>query len=90
MLRQRHQGSASPVPCSKESVSCLDLEQALAIAAYVVLRHGGVYAPLFDRLEKEIEAVRRRQSHLERARRTLRSMSIEVREAEKKSGDVIM
>ena len=35
------------------------LEHALVLAAYIVLRHGSVYAPYIDRLEKELEAARR-------------------------------
>src|SRR5262249_40489409 len=35
------------------------LERALALAAYIVLRHGLVYAPYIDRLERELEVARR-------------------------------
>ena len=35
------------------------LEHALVLAAYIVLRHGSVYAPYVDRLEKELDAARR-------------------------------
>ncbi|AHB48163.1 hypothetical protein W911_06850 [Hyphomicrobium nitrativorans NL23] len=35
------------------------LEQALAFVAQIVLRHGEVYAPILDRLEREVEAARR-------------------------------
>ena len=35
------------------------LEQALAFMAQIVLRHGEVYAPILDRLEREVEAARR-------------------------------
>jgi hypothetical protein len=44
------------------------LERALAIAAYVVARHGDVYAPIFERLERELEEVRRRRAAADRAR----------------------
>ena len=36
------------------------LEHALVLAAYIVLRHGATYAPYVDRLEKELEAARRK------------------------------
>lgn len=49
-----------------------DLEGALALIAYIVLRHGDAYAPLLFRLEREMEDVRRRQSHQERARQILK------------------
>jgi hypothetical protein len=42
-----------------EYVSLERLERALAVVAYVVLRHGAVYAPILERLEREVEAARR-------------------------------
>ena len=50
------------------------LEQAVVKMAYIVLRHGEVYAPLFDRLEAELEASRRPQTPTERARRALETL----------------
>ncbi len=50
-----------------------DLERALAVVAYIVLRHGEAYAPLLDRLETELEEARRRTSHRDRAQRILAS-----------------
>ena len=46
------------------------LEHAIVLAAYIVLRHGTVYAPYIDRLEKELEAARR-SDPTEHARRIL-------------------
>ena len=46
------------------------LERALALAAYIVLKHGPVYAPYLDRLESELEAARR-TDEVERANRIL-------------------
>jgi hypothetical protein len=46
------------------------LERALALAAYIVLRHGSVYAPYVDRLEKELE-VARRNDPIKHAKRIL-------------------
>ena len=40
------------------------------LAAYIVLRHGLVYAPYVDRLEKELEAARRNDP-TEHAKRVL-------------------
>lgn len=48
---------AALVP-SEASACVARLERALVLAAYVVLRHGDVYAPYLDRLEKELEAAR--------------------------------
>ena len=46
------------------------LERALAIVAYVVVQHGKVYAPILERLEREVEAARRDDPVL-RARKLL-------------------
>lgn len=55
-----------------------ETERALAVMAFVVLRHGEAYAPLLDRLEREVEEERRKASHSDRARRILASMSIDA------------
>lgn len=43
------------------------LEQCLAVAAYIVVRHGDAYAPTFARLEKEVESCRNRNGNRDRA-----------------------
>jgi hypothetical protein len=50
------------------------IERALVLAAYIVVRHGPVYAPLLERLEKELEAARRNDP-TERAKRILKAYS---------------
>jgi len=52
------------------------LERALALAAYIVLRHGVVYAAYIDRLERELE-VARRSSPIYRAKRILEIYTLE-------------
>ena len=47
------------------------IERALVLAAYVVVKHGPVYAPLLDRLETELQAARRNDP-TELARRILK------------------
>lgn len=47
------------------------IERALAYSAYIVTRYGAVYAPLFERLERELADFRRRAEPVERARRYL-------------------
>lgn len=47
-----------------------ELEEALAVASYVVLKYGDRYAPYLDRIEREIEAIRP-TSAADRARRAL-------------------
>jgi len=41
-----------------------ELEQALATTARVIERYGDAYWPLFDRLERELEARRTRRARL--------------------------
>lgn len=48
------------------------LEKQLAVMAYIVLRHGDVYAPLMERIEAEIEEARKKGSARERARQILK------------------
>jgi hypothetical protein len=52
------------------------LERALVLAAYIVLRHGPVYAPYIDRLERELE-VARRNDPTERAKRILATYAVD-------------
>lgn len=52
------------------------LEHALALAAYIVLRHGSAYAAYIDRLETEIDAARRNDP-TERAKRILNTYTVE-------------
>lgn len=65
----------------RDAATPLDLETALAVAAYIVLRHGDAYLPVLDRLEREVEEQRRRSSHRDRAQRILKSLTVEVRHA---------
>jgi len=53
-------------------VSLERLERALAKAALVVVMYGEVFAPILERLEREVEAVRRNDP-VDRARRILES-----------------
>lgn len=59
---------ASP---AREAPSLAELEEALTGLAYIVLRHGEVYAPLMERLEREVEEAKRRAPSAVRARRIL-------------------
>jgi coproporphyrinogen III oxidase-like Fe-S oxidoreductase len=51
------------------------LERALVLAAYIVLRHGPIYAPYIDRLERELEAARQNDP-TERAKRILATYAV--------------
>jgi len=46
---------------SDEPVTIEEIEKALAVAAYLVVRYGPVYAPLVDRLERELEDAKRNE-----------------------------
>lgn len=52
------------------------LERALVLVAYIVLRHGPVYAPYIDRLETELKAARQ-NNPTERAKRILETYAAE-------------
>jgi hypothetical protein len=52
------------------------LERALALAAYIVLRHGPIYAPYIDRLERELQNARKNDP-TERAKRILQTYTVE-------------
>lgn len=49
------------------------LEKRLAMMAYIVLRHGEVYAPLTEWIEAEIEEVRAKGSVRDRAQQILKN-----------------
>ena len=52
------------------------LQRALTLAAYIVLRHGPIYAPYIDRLEGELENARKNDP-TERAKRILQTYTVE-------------
>lgn len=49
-----------------------ELELALAKLAYIVLKHGKQYAPIMDRIERELEEARK-SDPTERAKRILQN-----------------
>lgn len=58
-----------------ESVTVERLERALAVCAYLVVLDGPVLAPIFNRLERELEAMRENEDTVARAKRLLESYS---------------
>lgn len=54
--------------------SIAKLERCLAVAAYLVVRHGDAYASTFERLEREVEQTRRRLGNRERAQLLLAAL----------------
>lgn len=54
--------------------SLAEIDEALTLAAFIVLRHGEAYAPIMERLEREIDEARRRAPSTDRARRILAAL----------------
>jgi hypothetical protein len=52
------------------------LERALAVCAYLVRRDGPVVAPIFERLERELVALRAQQDTVARAKKMLESYGV--------------
>lgn len=53
------------------TVSLAELEHALAVAAYIVVRHGDAYVPTFERLEREVAEAQTKSSNRSRAQQVL-------------------
>jgi hypothetical protein len=62
-----------PTATEHEPVTIERLERALAFCAYCVVRDGPVVVPLFERLERELAAMRQTQDTMGRAKRLLES-----------------
>lgn len=56
---------------STQPITEARVRRALVAAAYTVTTHGQAYAPIFERLEREMEMMERRQDPLSRAQRVL-------------------
>jgi len=54
-----------------QAVTLERLERALAVICYAILQDGAVYAPILERLEREIAALRARDDVVARARRNV-------------------
>lgn len=54
------------------------LEHRLAVMAYIVLRHGDVYAPLMEWIEQEIDTIRAKRSVRDRAQQILKNSMVAV------------
>ncbi|MGY4259726.1 hypothetical protein ACVI1L_006794 [Bradyrhizobium sp. USDA 4516] len=55
------------------------LLDAIALVSEVIILHGEKYAPLLDRLEQELEAIKRYEDPVSRARRYLEQHASERR-----------
>lgn len=65
------------MPAGGDDISLERLERALVAMAYIVVRHGPAYAPILDRLEREVEDRRRRDEPVSRARRLLAAYTVD-------------
>jgi hypothetical protein len=61
----------NPEKTSNEPVTLERLELALATISYAILLDGPVYAPVLERLEREIAAMRANEDVVSRARQYL-------------------
>lgn len=66
----------------KPGPTIAEIENALRVVAYGVVRHGDAYVPLLERLERELEAAHKAVSHRDRAAAILSSLTREVRNAQ--------
>jgi hypothetical protein len=57
-----------------EAVTVERLERGLAVLAYLISRDGPVCAPLYEKLERELEALRNSEDTVSRAKRLLESL----------------
>jgi hypothetical protein len=60
----------------EESVTLDRLERGLALAAYLVVLDGPVLAPIFEKLERELEIMRGNQDAVGRAKLLLESYRV--------------
>jgi len=64
-----------------EPVTIERVERGLALCAYLVMRDGPVCAPLFERLERELAAMRQTQDTVSRAKRLLENLGCRLLDA---------
>lgn len=60
-------------PAMDDGVTIERIERALALLAYLIERDGPVYAPIFERLERELASLHARDDTVARAKRLLES-----------------
>jgi hypothetical protein len=58
-----------------EPVTIERLERGLALLAYMMSLDGAVYAPLFEKLERELDMMRANENTVVRAKRLLETFS---------------
>jgi hypothetical protein len=59
-----------------EPVTVEELEHALVLLAHIMAMDGDVYAPIFERLDRELYAARQRRDTMARAREIAQAYTI--------------
>lgn len=72
---EEHLSGCFPRP--GEPIEERHLEAALDYVAHVMLTQGEVYAPVYDRIEAELEMMRKRRSPVDRARLRLAAQTLD-------------
>lgn len=72
-------GDIIPFKARDSELTEARLERALMAVAWLITRHGAVYAPIFERLEQELIAMRRSSNPIDRARQYLAANTIEIK-----------
>lgn len=67
-MAQRHKAHAA---AEESPLSVERVEQGLLLLAHIIERDGIVYAPIYEKLERELESLKREESAMERARQRL-------------------
>lgn len=76
-VAQRPAGPSEFLPAPGQPIEEHHLVAAVRELAYVVVTYGEKYAPLLDRMERELADLRRRQKPVDHARRILEAYTLE-------------
>jgi hypothetical protein len=60
---------------SDDVITVERLERALAVCAYLIVRHGDYVTPLFERIERDLAALRAQHAAVDRAKALLMSLA---------------
>lgn len=72
---EEHPSGITPLP--GHPVEERHIEAGVRFMAYVVIRHGEDYAPIFERLETELAEIRQLRSPADRARLLLAAQTLD-------------
>ena len=69
--------SGPPVDISPDEMTPERIEQAMVYMAYIVMRYGDQYAPVLERLERELAVARQQETPRARAERLLKAYTLD-------------